>query len=271
MKYTLDPAACPSCARTFLKTIGVPGQNVRGYGIYEAGDGNLYVTGARQDSALIMKIYPGGGIIWSRTFDLVPGMPDNIADIFEDSDGMIAGCGQGGDLQPGLAGFAFRYDPVADQMLWVQTFSEDSPYVMGILEKNPGGNYIVYSNPHEPVNDAGLTEILRTDGSYLVTPMSKRLDLGAADNYNTALIVNGSLYGVGRFTNGGSFTDMRHALSRIDVSNGDITYTTLNHVPQGSPARLYGMDLVIENSSIYSVSFGDENGEDLNNSRIFLA
>lgn len=270
LHYLLDPAACPSCSETFLKRIGSPGMQVRGYGVYKAGDGNLYVTGTVQDSALIMKIYPGGGIIWRRSFKIVPGLPDNIADLLEDSDGMIVGCGQSGDLQPGLTGFAFRYDPVADQMLWVQSFSEESPYVMGILEKGPGEDFVMYSNPHVPSNRAGLTEIRRSDGSYLPAPMSQRLHLGAADNFNSALVLNGNFYGVGRFTNGGSYTDMRHALSRIDLSNGDNTFTTLNHVPPGSPARLYGMDLVVEGLSIYSVSFGDDSGENLNNSHIFL-
>ncbi|MBP6827963.1 MAG: hypothetical protein KA165_15480, partial [Saprospiraceae bacterium] len=272
LKYTLDPADCPSCSETFMKIIGSAGQQVRGYGVYEAGDGNLYVTGTVQDSALLMKIYPGGGVIWSRSFDIVPGLIDNIAEILEDSDGMIAGAGQAGDLQPGVVGFAFRYDPVSDQMLWVKTFSDESPYVMGILEKEAGGNFIVYSNPHEPVNNAGLTEINRSTGDFTAAPMSVRLDLGAADNFNSALINNGSMYGVGRFTNGSSFTDMRHLLARIDVSNSDITYATLNHVPSGSPARLYGMDLVFDNITkvIYSVAFGDETGENLNNSHVFL-
>ena len=268
--FNPDAGACPSCSETFFKTIGFEGQNVRGYGIFEAGDGNLYVTGTKQDSALLMKIYPSGGVIWSRTFDITPGANDNIAEVIEDSEGMIAGCGQSGDLQPDLTGFAFRYDPVSGNMLWVRTFSEESPYVTGILEKAPGGNYLVYSNPHQPVNDAGLTEISRLDGSFLPSFLSKRLNLGAADNFNSALISNGNFYGVGRFTMGNAFTDMRHSLTRIDLSNGDITYTTLNHVPPGNVARLYGMDLLLEDTNIISTSFGDENGENLNNSRIFL-
>jgi hypothetical protein len=268
--YDTDPANCTSCNGTFLKIVGDEGQNVHGHGVYEAGDGNLYITGTKQDSALLIKMRPSGSIIWSRTFDILPNTVDNIAEIIVDSEGMIVGCGQCGDVQPIEAGFAFRYDPVGNTMLWTRLISTGSPYVMGIMEKSPGGNYILNSNPHEPFNNAQLTEISRADGTLAPSPLNKMFDVGSADNFNSTMIFNGKIYGVGRFTAGNLFTDMRHTLTKIDLATGQLEFANLGHFFAGPPARLYGMDFVIRNNNIISVGFGDETGEDLNNSKIFF-
>ncbi|MDX1910727.1 MAG: choice-of-anchor L domain-containing protein, partial [Saprospiraceae bacterium] len=126
--------ACGCASETFLKTLEFDDAQVRGYGVYDSQDGNLYITGAKQDSAVLIKMTPSGAILWMRTFDVQDGANDHISEIILDSEGMIVGCGQSGDLQPGISGFFFRYDPVANNLLWINTYGLESPYVMGLME-----------------------------------------------------------------------------------------------------------------------------------------
>ncbi len=263
-------SACGCNAETFIKTIGEVGQTLRGYGIYDSQDGNLYITGSKQDSAVIIKMTPTGTVIWMRTFDVHDGANDRISELIIDSEGMLVGCGQSGDLQPNVTGFVFRYNPVTNNMQWINTYGLETPYVMGIMEL-PNGNYLLYDNPHQGANDNRMLEITRPDGTIdMSSPLSQKLNLGAADNFNSATIFNGKLYGVGRYTNGNDFSNMRHALSRINLANGNVEWSRLSHVAANQPARLYGMDLLIEDNSIISISFGSEVDDDLNNSKIFL-
>lgn len=261
---------CACNAETFIKTAGIPGVEVRGYGVYHSGDGNLYITGSKQDSVVILKMSPAGTPIWIRTFDIHAGVADYISDLLVDAEGMIAGLGQSGEVQPGARGFVFRYNPATNNMLWLNEYGLESPYTMGLLEL-PNGNYLVYDNPHSPANDNRTMEITSADGVInFGSPLNQKLNLGGGDNFNAAVIHNGKLYGVGRYTNGVDFTDMRHALTRIDLSTGNVEWSRLSHVPPGEPARLYGMDLLIENNSIYSIGFGSETDDNLTNSQIYL-
>ncbi|MCC7466880.1 MAG: choice-of-anchor L domain-containing protein, partial [Saprospiraceae bacterium] len=261
---------CGCNAETYIKTVAFSGNEVRGYGIYDSKDGNLYITGSKQDSVVLIKMSPAGTPIWSRTFDVHTGASDYISDLLVDSEGMIAGLGQSGDIQPGARGFVFRYNPVTNNMLWLNDYGAESPYTMGMLEL-PNGNYLVYDNPHTPANDNRMIEITSVDGVInMGSPLNQKLNLGGGDNFNSAVIHNGKIYGVGRYTNGVDFTDMRHALTRIDLTTGNVEWSRLSHVPPGEPARLYGMDLLIEDNSIYSISYGSETDDNLTNSQIYL-
>ncbi|MFN0214674.1 MAG: choice-of-anchor L domain-containing protein, partial [Saprospiraceae bacterium] len=268
--FGLAFTVCSCEAETFIKTIGKAGQNVRGYAIYDSQDGNLYLTGSKLDSAAIIKITPAGTVLWMRTFDVKNGAVDRISELIVDSEGMLVGCGQSGDLQPDVTGFVFRYNPVTNNLQWVNTYGLETPYVMGLMEL-PNGNYLIYDNPHLGVNDNRMLEITRSDGAILTgSPLSQKLNLGGGDNFNSALIFNGRLYGVGRYTNGSDFVNMRHALSSIDLATGNVIWSRLSHIDANENARLYGMDLLIEDNHIISVGFGSEVDDNLNNSQLFL-
>ncbi len=266
----LNFTACGCDAETFLKTIGNVGENVRGYGIYDSQDGNLYITGSKQDSAAILKMTPAGAVLWMRTFDVHDAANDYISELIVDSEGILVGCGQSGDQQPGTSGFVFRYNPVTNNMQWINTFGLESPYVFGLMEL-PNGNYLLYDNPHAGTNDNRMLEITRPDGAIdAASPLSQKINLGSADNFNSATLFNGKLYGVGRYTNGADFVNMRHTLSRIDLGTGNVEWTRLSHVAPDQSARIYGMDLLIEDNSIISVSYGSEVDDNLANSSIYL-
>ncbi len=263
-------SVCGCDAETFINTLGQIGQQVRGYGIYDSPDGNLYVTGLKQDSAAIIKMTPNGTVLWMRTFDVKAGVNDNISEIITDNEGMLVGCGQSGDGQPGVTGFVFRYNPATNNFQWVSSYGIETPYVLGLVEL-PNGNYLVYDNPHTPSNDNRMLEITRADGDIDFTSnLTQQLNLGSADNFNSATIFNGKLYGVGRYTNGNDFANMRNALSRINLGTGAVEWSRLSHVGSNQAARIYGMDLLIEDNNIISVSYGSEVDDDLVNSQIYL-
>jgi len=270
VSFNLIFTACSCASETFIKTFGQIGQDVRGYGIYDSKDGNLYVTGLKQDSAAIIKMTPAGTVLWMRSFDVRDGANDHISELIVDSEGMLVGCGQSGDAQPGISGFVFRYNPITNNMQWLSTYGFESAYVTGLVEL-PNGNYLIYDNPHQPTNDNRMLEITRPDGTIdALSPLSQKLNLGGGDNFNSAIMHNGKLYGAGRYTNGADFTDMRHTLSSIDLATGNVDWTRLSHVQAGEPARIYGKDLLIEAEHIISVSYGSETSDNLNEGKVFL-
>jgi len=260
-----------SCdAETFIKIIGEASQKVRGYGVFDSQDGNLYLTGLKQDSALLIKMTPAGAVLWMRSFDVQTGQIDNIADLIVDSEGMLVGVGQSGDLQSVNAGFVFRYNPVTDNMQWVNKFGLESPYVFGLMEL-PNGNYLIYDNPQNLTIDNRMLEITRPDGTIdFASPLSQKINLGDRDHFSSATIHNGKIYGVGLYTNGSGFANMRNAISRIDLATGNVDWTHLFHTGPNAPAPLVGKDLLIEDDHIISVSFGDESAAPGFNDLIFL-
>lgn len=263
-------ADCGCGEDTYFKTLGRPGQNTHGFGVYDSKEGNLYITGMQQDSALITKMAPTGTILWSRTFDIQTGISDRISELIVDAEGMLVGCGHSGAAQPGISGFVFRYDPNTNTMLWLNRFSQESPYVHGILERS-NGNYLLYDDPYEPTNDIRILEIARANGQILGnSPLSQKLNLGIADNFNSAVMHNGKIYAVGRYTNGGALGDARQGMSRIDQNSGNVEWSKIGHVPSNLDAQLHGMDLLVESNHLYTVSYGNELGDDLSNSQIFL-
>lgn len=266
----LSYTACSTCqSETYVKTLGT--ENVRGLGIYDSHDGNFYLSGLKKDSALITKITPGGDVLWARAFDIQAGVRDIITELIIDSDGMVVGCGQSGELQSTTQGFVFRYNPVSNNMLWLNTYGNNfSPSVGGILEL-PGGNYLVYDNPHANADDNRLMEFRRIDGTIVMgSPLTEKFNLGVADNFNSAVIEGGILLGVGRYTNGANPTNARTAISRIDLSTGSVDWSRLTHVGPNQPALLYGSDLIFEGNAVVAMSYGSETNTDLTNSQIFL-
>ena len=254
--FTSSLRAQNSCPETFFHVIGNDTEE-RGYGFCDAPDGNLYAYGLRADSALIIKMAPDGAIIWARTFDFYPDQPDHLSEIFTDSDGRIVGCGNAAEL-PTSPAFVFRYDPDQDQVEWVLK-SADFAQTYGVLEKEPGGNYIAYCNPvGQGENSIKLVEVDRTNGT-LIPGFQKKYNHIVSDFYKSMIVYNGALYGTGRITDGNDFGTMRTVLSRFDL-NGNEQFTRLGHIPPQEQARLYGMDLIEDDGALYTLSSGDDDG-----------
>ena len=258
------------CQTTFGSLLGSVVENERGYSLTPSPDGKyIYVGGIREDSALIIKLSISGDIQWTRTFNVVPGREDHIHSLFVDAEGMLGVAGTAGTQTNGGTIFAFRYDPENNSILWANEYiSTSNNYSLGMIEKSSGGNYLMTNNPQNP-NVAELLELDKNNGNIL-SGFSKHYDLGSAESIYDFAFHNGMMYASGRFTDGGSVSEMRNTLMKMDPTNGDILWMKLGHKPANVSARFYGFDLVILQDQIYSIYNGDETGASVDNTNLFI-
>jgi gliding motility-associated-like protein len=267
-----ETAAAPAQSlndTSFFKLFGLPGQLTRGYTLCPTGDGNIYATGSRNGRILLIKMTPGGTVLWSRSIDAGGEPTANVAQIIVDSEGKIVGCGNRADMHGSV--FLFRYDPVAQQMMWSQSWPGGSEYMYGLLENGPGGEFIAYANPIQTASgdDAELLWIDRATGA--VDPARiRRYSLGSSETFASIELYGGSLYAVGRYTFGSTAGGMRHSLSRLNPLTGDMLWSRLSPTDGFSNTRFYGRDLVIDDNSLISVFSGNDAGEDVSSTFVFL-
>ena len=254
---------------TFLKVIT---NFKRGYTICPAGDGNLYVGGAVIGRIALLKIAPNGDILSSDFLDFDTGNLDNISELIVDSDGMVAGCGTQGteDLR---RGFVFRYNPLTKNILWVKTLDDEVATLNGLLEKAPGGSYVVYGEVFYPTgSDALLLQVDRNTGES-ASPLTRRYHLGKTESFNAIVAHGSSLYSVGRATNGMNiFTELfiRSTLTRLDTATGTSTWTRLSGAPLTASAHLRGRDLIVDGDALIVTYSGNTTDPSLSTTTFFL-
>ena len=258
------------CQNTFGILLGSIVENERGYSLTPSPDGEyIYVGGIKRDSALILKVSVSGKIQWSRTFDIVPGRADHIHRVFVDAEGMIGVAGTAGTQTNGGTIFALRYDPENNNVLWANEYiSTSNNYNLGMIEIEPGGNYLLSNNPSVP-NVAELVALDKNTGN-VISQFSKHYDLGTAESIFDFTNHNGFLYGTGRFSDGGSVAEMRNTIFKVNPSNGNVSWMKLGHVDGNAQARLYGFDLVVYKDEIYSIYLGDPSGTSVDNTLVFM-
>jgi hypothetical protein len=254
----------------FLQLHGTPVANESGCGVYDAQDGNFYVTGLSNGKGMIMKVAPDGTELWNYVFDIFTDRDENIAEIIVDEEGMLGGCGTFGEIPNtglGAVGFVFRMNPNTQQIMWLHTGAFES-IGNGILEDTQNDTYLFYSNPHESGlgDDASISFFERASGTKI---SQKRYDLGSSDNFGSIVMHQGAMYTVGRFTNGVGFEFMRQSISKLDMQ-GNAQWTFMSPVSLGADARLYGYDLVVNTEGITSTFSGDDNGTSTLLTDIFL-
>lgn len=256
---------------TFLKVFPTV---KRGYTLCPAGDGNLYVGGAVIGRTALLKITPDGDVLSSDFLDFATGNLDNVSELLVDTDGMVVGCGTQGteDLR---RGFVFRYNPLTKTILWARMLEDELLTLNGLLEKSPGGDYLVYGEVFTITgasSDALLLQIDRNTGS-LAPPLAKSFHLGKKESFN-ALVAHGqALYAVGRASNGTSiFNDfyVHPALSRLDTATGLPTWTRLSGAPLPAPAQLRGRDLILDSNALVTTYSGSATDPSLSTTNFFL-
>jgi outer membrane protein assembly factor BamB len=258
------------CTSTYASILGSTIEDESGYSLALSNDKQfLYAGGLKSDSAIILKLNLTGKIIWTRSFDVVPNKKDFIYRILVDSDGMLGVSGIAGSQTSGGSIFTFRYDPDANKILWSKELTGNSlNFNLGMIELGPGGNYLVSNNPSSP-NVAELVELDRTNGS-LISGFSKQYDLGSSETFFDMEYYKGDLYVVGRFSDGGTISEMRNTLAKMNPTNGNIIWSKLGHLSASQTARLYGTDIIIARDTLYSIYLGDDNGNSVDNTQVFV-
>ncbi|HEX5112434.1 MAG TPA: gliding motility-associated C-terminal domain-containing protein [Saprospiraceae bacterium] len=259
-----------SCQQNYFSVLGSLIQDETGFCITSSPDQkSIYLGGLRGDSALVLKIDPSGELDWTRSFSFVPGVPNHIYGIIVDSDGKVVISGFAGQQLNGGTIFIARYDADLNKILWAKKLTGGSDnFNLGLIEMGAGGDYLLSNNPVSP-NVAELIRIERLTGST-VNGFRKQYDLGSSETICDLIIVNGRLFGCGRFSDGGSVNEMRNTLLEFNPNNGNVLWMKLGHKPASVEARLYGWDLVAADNDLFSIYSGDENSGSLNNTKIYV-
>ncbi|MEP6794620.1 MAG: gliding motility-associated C-terminal domain-containing protein [Saprospiraceae bacterium] len=263
------------CISSYGAVYGSPNFNEEGHCIVStAGGDGVYIAGSREDSVLLMKVDLNGKVLWARTFDIIPGEPDIVYTLILDSDGMLACFGASGDLLFNCSIFGFRYNPNTDQVLWSNEYESAMPRDFGeaIVQLGSGGNYLLAGNPSmlSGTNDLELIEINRVNGNIITGVYPKNYNLGGSESFADMIYEGNFIYGVGRYTDGVPNSKMRNTLVKIDPVTGTHVWARLGHLPANLTARLYGVDLLIDQNEIYSTCTGDPLGTTTTNTKMYV-
>jgi len=244
----------------------------RGYVLCPTGTGNLYLAGMRNVDMVLIEMSTEGAIQSSRIIDVGLTGLDAISEMILDSDGNLVVTGNLKEDSPDNA-YVFRYDPVNRQTLWAKMFGANQSLVLGVLEIGPGGNFLVYANRYEPNGgDAEFFQLNRNSGN-VVPGTAWRYDFGVAERIQSMIFHAGALYATGQIGDANStpgFGEMRHAMLRINPATGLTDWAYLGHLGATTSARLAGRDLVGESAAIVSTFSGNDAGDTLDVSNIFL-
>lgn len=232
----------------------------------------VYVAAAKDDSTLILKLSLEGAVIWSRTLDIMQG-PEFPSNILVDSDGMIAIAGIEGNTATGGRVYTFRYDPDSHSVLWSKEyFTHQTTYSHSLLQKGIGGNYVHCTNPFflsASHMDVDVMELDKNTGDPAGALQRRYTFFGTETLYD--LQFDGQfLYGIGRYKGGGSMTDFRSTIVKLNANDGIPVWTKMGHVPSNMPARLYGVQIVLDGNQIISAHFGDPDGNGFADNELYL-
>lgn len=256
------------CAEFWIKSYGLP-QVIENSGVIVAArDGGLFVSGSSNDSTLLMKLSADGAVIWQVALAPAAYGQPVITQLIEDSDGFIVGCGVSFNGGAGLFnGFTFKFNPFTLQLVWAHTNpSQPQTNYMALVEKSPGGNYIVFNSWHDSpppgsFDDLNWIEISRNTGAF--TNNKFAYSLGTSESAQEARVFNGQVYTSGRYTFVGSgFEGFRGGVTRFDL-NGNPQSTYLYGSTQATMARNYATDFIIDSNRVITLIYGDFSGTDL--------
>ncbi|MBL7794924.1 MAG: hypothetical protein JNJ90_00330, partial [Saprospiraceae bacterium] len=202
---------CGDCEKpiTFVKKLGAPQRREIASSMCAASDGNVYIAGKQGDNPMIAKTTTRGEQIWVRNFPPIhPNEPIEWASIIEDSDGMLVLCGTEGASPSNRRAIAMRYDPSSGTVLWYKRYQSAKPTGVALVEKSPGGNFVLSSN-YQTTGSGGVsafTEYLtlnRADGNTTGSSVGYQSQSHNIVIANTVLN-NGNLYSVGSWSTKGA-------------------------------------------------------------------
>ncbi len=272
---TLFPFFIFGQENTFVKIIGNANQAEQGHTIIYSGDGNYYVGAVDGQSPLIIKMSKLGNVLWERKLQGVGLEMDEVDQLLLDSEGKLVIAGRGGVNIQNKQGYVLKYDPSLNVILWIQQLPASSiAHTVIEPEDMVLHNYYIiiggrsFSSFPGNGDDAYLAKINKSTGNYTsFTPQN--YNFGVSDAYLSTLLVENELYACGRITNYSGLDKMRFSLTKMDI-DGHEQWTKLYHIPQEQSARLYGMDILLEDQSIIVVGHGDDNGSSVTDVNSFV-
>ena len=265
----LSLAWSSSPAQTFYKVIGQPARNEAGFVAHASANGEMYIGGSVNDSALVQRIDADGSVLWSRSFKPPGQYVKNVVFLNSTSDGSLVGCGSGyGMAGDPVEGFHFRMDPDGN-MAWVRSWDDPSVYERRIQEISPG-EYIlflgVFSTSGPTYSDDLTARIDAATGDVIwisdrldqFSPVPYISDMGSVARVGDSFYTASSL-----FTNGSPLASRRVAMSKYDLA-GQHQATTYFLYPNTESRRMVVADIIATEDSLTLAYFGDINGASTN-------
>jgi len=266
-----SPDSCQP--ETYLKHIGRPGRFENMSCLRPAPNGNLYLAGRKGNNITVSQMTPDGQFLGAQNIFKPTSEQIFLSEFIVDSEGMMVGCGVKGE---GLTqeGFVFRYDPNGGQVKWAQRLTNIRPSDGGILEKSPGGNFLLYQNANftNLQKDAEILELDRATGQ-IVPAFARRYNQHWRQSFNSVVAQGNALYAIG-------FTDSLHVdvgflvrrmtLTQIDAATGDVVWSKAGHLDWEQPAYLHGTDLIVDANALISLYYGNESNVNGQPTSVFL-
>ena len=244
----------------FVAEYASDGHNMR-YTAIAKRNGNYIAAGTESKNIVISEIRPNGVLIRSTYLyvgDAVVEQP--VKSLIVDSDGfiVIAGYRDAVNLSASEA-YVLKYDWVMDTVVWSQVFDDAGTNFFKILEKSPGGNYLVSGM----VRTVGLEihsvliEVDRNLGSWSF------LDVSSHDPFNDTYYAMGksgsNIYLAGRQQfSGGSADKMRNTVTKLD-NTGNVLFNYAYLRDTADYARLYGADIIVQAKKFITLACGGGN------------
>ncbi len=249
---------------TFIKKLGAPLRADQVAGMCASSDGNIYLIGQQENTPMVAKITPDGEPLWVRNFPLAFPQQIAMAEIIEDSEGMLVFCGSQENMNNTKSSITMRYDPNLDTVLWYRYFGNEA---VNILEREAGGNFILHKRQQifsgNMVRSWVSIQELDRDGGLVIlgSPYAQRLvgkpEIGIVD----MVMDQDALYGAGFWQPG----TVQPLLAKISLTDGkvDWAFTTnpLDSAIASPPVYEYN-DLVRDNDQLVIASSGQQNQHD---------
>ena len=224
---------------------------------YPGGGEDLLLGGVVGGDLMLSRVAVTGEPRWRRSFALPNESTElsTLSQLLVDREGMIAGIGNTFNRPGSQQLYFFRYDPVADRLLYLRRLGASSEGT-GIIES--GGNYrLVGSRTGEPRPDFdnGLLQLVRAaDG--LPADRGQLLDLrGDESLLNVEALPNGDFLAAGVVSVGGG-GDLRAGLAYFS-KDGTQRWFRAGPRPGGVNARLLSFDVKYFAGGIYLTHWGN--------------
>lgn len=223
------------------------------------GSTDLLIGGTIGGNIFLTRIGREGALRWRRVIS-TPSLStelSTVAEIIVDETGMIAGAGSTFDANNEQLLYVFRYDPLADAVLYFH----QPPYpseATGLKIGAPGEYLLSGSKNGEPTpvfNSAFLARIDRETG--LPLNGGRTFDLGGDESFlDLFRLPDGTSFAGGRVAASGGTGATRANVTRLGPE-GQHEWTRSGYAPNDVNARLFTFDIEVIDNTVYVLSWGN--------------
>lgn len=235
-----------------------------GLSVVESPDGNIFIGGYKDDSAMVTKMDLNGNILWVRAFKPVPAGDCMVHQLNITPDGYLIGVGNCLASNAMRDVFHFKFD-INGNLIWINRINDLRPIFGEAIQAKSTTEYLIVADVYDLASPTAADVIIfRVDAlTGAVIANTPRYDYITSnsfidDPYAATLNANSTrLYTTGRIYVNGSFpTGMRPYLTKFDLNGNPLSTSYLGWTASQN-ARIYGTDIVYNSDSLAICYFGD--------------